>query len=128
VLYADRIALLLCSRHAHLADGDSFPPLRGMEGARQRRGRPARSVANRDRQCARFREMFEALAAGAGHERPELPPLWPPAAQFIVHGVNEMVADRVRADRSDDLPGLLEDSVFLVALVLADEATARRVA
>jgi hypothetical protein len=72
--------------------------------------------------------MFEALAAWGGPRAAGAAAAL--AAGSAVHrpGITAMVADHFRADRSDDLPGLLEDIVFLVALVLADEATARRVA
>ena len=33
---AHRVALLLRSRHAHLADGNAFPGLRGIQGRRER--------------------------------------------------------------------------------------------
>lgn len=87
-----------------------------------------RAMTNRQRQYARFHELFRAIAAWARAEQPELGELWPMAPQVIVHAITEIVADHVRDGRSGELAGLEPDIVHLVVLLLADEATARRAA
>jgi AcrR family transcriptional regulator len=84
------------------------------------------AIAQRERQYRRFREMFEALAELARSEQPALPALWPLATTVIVHSVTELIADRVRAGSTSRLTELEDDVVYLIVLLLADEATARR--
>lgn len=84
-----------------------------------------RAVAHRQRQYGRFHEMFRAMAEWARASHPDLPPLWPLAPEVIVHAITELVADRVRAGRADALMELEADIVYLIVLLLADEATAR---
>ena len=86
----------------------------------------ARAVAQRDRQYARFRELFEALGAWAREQQPELPPLRPLTTRAIVLSVTELVAEEVRAGRTERLAELEGEIVFLIAGLLADDATARR--
>lgn len=86
-----------------------------------------RALEQRDHQYARFIAMFEALGAWARHEQPDLPPLRPQHARVIVLGVTELVADRVRQGRTGELTELEPDLLYLIALLLADEATALRV-
>ena len=88
----------------------------------------ARAVEQRDRQYARFRELFDALGAWARAQQPELPPLRPLATRTIVLAVTEIVAEEVRAGRTERLIELTEEIVFLIATLIADDATARRVA
>jgi AcrR family transcriptional regulator len=80
----------------------------------------------RQRQYARFQEMFDALAAWGRREQPALPPLWPRASQVIVHSITDLVADEVGAGRIGGLVDLEDDLVFLILTLLADEQTARR--
>jgi len=81
-------------------------------------------VRQRDRQYARYRDMFAALGARAREEQPELPPLSPLATRMIVAGVTEIVADEVRGGRLAGLDALGNDLLYLVLRLLADDATA----
>lgn len=83
-----------------------------------------RAVEQRDRQYARFIELFEALATWARREQPELAPLRPLNARIIVLGVTELLADHVRRGRGSQLSELEQDLMFWIVLMLADEATA----
>ena len=83
-----------------------------------------RAVRQRDRQYARYRDMFAALGARAREEQPELPPLSPLATRMIVAGVTEIVADEVRGGRLAGLDALADDLLYLVLRLLADDATA----
>jgi AcrR family transcriptional regulator len=83
-----------------------------------------RAVRQRDRQYARYRDMFAALGARAREEQPELPPLSPLATRMIVSGVTEIVADEVRGGRLAGLDALADDLLYLVLRLLADDATA----
>lgn len=87
-----------------------------------------RAFEQRDRQYAHFRALFEGLAAWARDQQPELPPLPPLAVRAVVLAVTEIVAEEVRSGRTAKLPELADDIVLLVATLLADDATARRVA
>lgn len=86
-----------------------------------------RAVEQRDRQYARFIEMFEALAAQARREQPTLPQLRLLNTRMIVLGVTELLVEQVRQGRTDRLTDLESELLYLVVLLLADEATARRV-
>jgi AcrR family transcriptional regulator len=80
----------------------------------------ARALEQRDRQYARFRELFGALGAWARTQEPELPPLRPLASRAIVLAVTELVAEEVRAGRIDSLTELSgEISELIVALLTA---------
>ena len=83
-----------------------------------------RAVRQRERQYARYRDMFAALGARAREEQPELPPLSPLATRMIVAGVTEIVADEVRGGRLAGLDALADDLLYLVLRLLADDATA----
>lgn len=86
-------------------------------------GPPA--VEQRDRQYARFVEMFDALATWARTEQPDLPPLGALNTKMIVLGVTELLAEQVRRGRGDRLVELEDELMFWIVLMLADEATAR---
>jgi AcrR family transcriptional regulator len=86
----------------------------------------ARAIAQRDRQYARYREMFEELARRARTEQPGLPPFSPVAARVLVLATTELVAEEVRAGRTARLAELEDDLVHLTVKLLADDATARR--
>jgi AcrR family transcriptional regulator len=83
------------------------------------------AAAHRNEQYRRFEEMFEGLAQLARSQQPELPPLWPLAPRVLVHAVTDLVTDQVAAGRTAHLPELEDDLMFLMLLLLADEATAR---
>lgn len=86
-------------------------------------GPPA--VEQRDRQYARFVEMFDALAGWARTEQSDLPALRALNTKMIVLGVTELLADQVRRGRGDRLVELEDELMFWIVLMLADEATAR---
>jgi AcrR family transcriptional regulator len=79
-----------------------------------------RAVAQRDRQYARFREMFEALGAWARVRRPDLPPLAPLVPRMLVVATTELVAEEVRAGRVDRLTELEEALVPVLVRLLAE--------
>jgi AcrR family transcriptional regulator len=85
-----------------------------------------RAVRQRDRQYARYRELFAALAARARAEQPDLPPLSPLATRLVVAGITEVVAEEVRAGRIAGLDALTHDIVYLILRLIADDATAER--
>jgi AcrR family transcriptional regulator len=87
-----------------------------------------RAVAQRETQYARFRSLFEEIAAWARRQQPELPGLRPLAIRAVVVAVTELIAEEVRAGRVHQLTELEDELVFLTVLLLADEATARRAA
>jgi AcrR family transcriptional regulator len=78
----------------------------------------ARAVAQRDRQYARFREVFSGLAAWARAEQPDLPPLRPMTTRAIVLAVTELVSEEVRARRTDRLAELEDEIMFLIVTLL----------
>jgi AcrR family transcriptional regulator len=84
-----------------------------------------RAMAQRDRQYERFHSLFEQIAAWARRQQPDLPPLRPLAARTVVVAVTELIAEEVRAQRVDRLTELEDELVFLIVMLLADEATAR---
>jgi AcrR family transcriptional regulator len=84
------------------------------------------AAAHRNDQYRRFEEMFEGLARLARAQQPDLPPLWPLAPRVLVHAVTDLVTDRVAAGQTSHLLELEDDLVFLMLLLLGDEATARR--
>jgi hypothetical protein len=77
-----------------------------------------RAIEQRDRQYARFREMFEALGAWAREQQPELPPLDPLVSRLLVVATTELVAEEVRAGRIDRLPGLEDQLVAAMVRLL----------
>jgi AcrR family transcriptional regulator len=78
----------------------------------------ARAVAQRDRQYARFREVFEGLAAWARAEQPDLPQLRPLATRAIVLAVTELIGEEVRAGRTGRLVKLEDEIVSLIVTLL----------
>lgn len=77
-----------------------------------------RAVEQRDRQYAQFREMFDGLAAWARRQQPELPPPGPLGTRAVVLTVTELVAEEVRAGRTDRLTDLEDEIVDLIVLLL----------
>jgi AcrR family transcriptional regulator len=78
-------------------------------------GDPA--VEQRERGYARFRDIFRELGRRARAEQPELPPLANLAPRVLVLAITELVAEEVRAGRTESLP-TLEDDVVRVATSL----------
>jgi AcrR family transcriptional regulator len=87
-----------------------------------------RAAANRDAQYDLFREMFAGLAAWAREQQPDLPPLAPAMLDAAVYTPTEMIARRTRLGRLDSLTDLEDGVVHLLVRLLADDATAARVA
>src|SRR3954469_22084641 len=78
-----------------------------------------RAIEQRDRQYARFREMFEALGAWARAQDHDLPPLDPLVPRLLVVATTELVAEEVRAGRIDRLPELEDQLVAVMVRLLA---------
>jgi len=87
-----------------------------------------RAQEQRDRTYDDFSGMFEALAARARDEQPELPPLRPLATRILVGGITELVATEVRAGRLDRLQELEHDLFAWVVVTLGDEQSAKAAA
>lgn len=85
-----------------------------------------RAIAQRDRAYKPFREMFAELAARARAEQPSLPPLPRLVPRVLVLAITELVAEEVRAHRTERLAELEDEIVFLAVKLLADDGTARR--
>jgi AcrR family transcriptional regulator len=86
----------------------------------------AGAAQQRDRHLAGFRDLFATLAARARVEDPGLPSLAPLAPRLLVLGINELVAEEVRAGRTSELDELHDDLVRHTVALLADESTARK--
>jgi AcrR family transcriptional regulator len=87
-----------------------------------------RALEQRDRAFENFGLMFEALAARARAEQPELEPLPALTSRILVTAITELVGQEVRAGRGDDIAALRPGLLRFIVTMLADEATARRVA
>lgn len=87
-------------------------------------GRPA--LEQRDRQVSRYMEIFDAIAARARSEQPELPPLSPLATRMLVSAVFELLGQEIRAGRGGQLAELRGPLLEFVVRGLADDATAAR--
>lgn len=85
-----------------------------------------RALEQRDRAFENFALMFEALAARARVEQPDLPPLAPLAPRILVTAITELIGQEVRAGRGDDLGAVRAGLFQFIVTMLADEATARR--
>jgi len=85
-----------------------------------------RALAQRDRAYAPFREMFADLGRRARAEQPDLAPLHDAVPRVLVLTITELVAEEVRAGRTDRLEELETDLLFLAVKLLADDATAQR--
>jgi AcrR family transcriptional regulator len=77
-----------------------------------------RAIEQRDRQYARFREMFSALGAWARTQDPELPALDPLVPRLLVVSTTEIVAEEVRAGRVERLPELEPQLVGVMVRLL----------
>jgi AcrR family transcriptional regulator len=84
-----------------------------------------RAQEQRDRTYNDFATLFDAVAARARDEQPELPPMRPLATRVLVAGITELVAEEVRAGRLERLHELADDLTVEVVATLADERTAR---
>jgi AcrR family transcriptional regulator len=82
-------------------------------------GAGPRAVAQRDRQYARFRDLYEALAVWARAQRPEMAPVGRLVPRFLVVAITELIAEEVRAGRTDRLCELEDELVELMLRLLA---------
>jgi AcrR family transcriptional regulator len=78
-----------------------------------------RAIAQRDRQYARFRAMFEALGRWARAQQPELEPLDAIVPRLLVVATTELVAEEVRAGRTHRLTELEDDLMAVFVRLLA---------
>jgi AcrR family transcriptional regulator len=83
-----------------------------------------RADEQRERAYAMFRAMFTELGQRARAEQPELPPLSPLVPRVLVLAITELVAEEVRAGRTERLPALQDELTRLAIRLLADDATA----
>jgi AcrR family transcriptional regulator len=83
-----------------------------------------RAVAQREREYARFRVVYEVLGRRARAEQPDLPPLSSIVPRILVSAVAEFVGDEVRAGRVGRLTRHAPDLLHLIVRLLADDATA----
>lgn len=85
-----------------------------------------RAIAQREPAYALFRQLFGETGRRARIEQPSLPPLDPLVPRILVLAITELVAEEVRAGRTERLSELEDDVVFIAAKLLADDDTARR--
>lgn len=83
-----------------------------------------RAQEQRDRAHADATRMWEALAALARRQHPELPPLPALTARVMAAGITEVVAQEIRAGRVDRLVDLEPELTAFVTRTLADASTA----
>lgn len=85
-----------------------------------------RATAQRERAYEQFTEIFEALARRARREQSGLPRLNEMVARILVLAITELVAQEVRAGRTERLSELEDDLVYITVKLLADEHAAER--
>jgi AcrR family transcriptional regulator len=85
-----------------------------------------RADEQRERTYGLFREMFTDLARRARAEQPGLAPLSPLVPRVLVLAITELVAEEVRAGRTERLLELEDDLALLAIRLLADDATAAK--
>jgi AcrR family transcriptional regulator len=78
-----------------------------------------RALEQRDRQYERFRDLYEQLAAWARAQHPELAPLPRLVPRMLVVAITELIAEEVRAGRTDRLSELEDELVELMLRLLA---------
>jgi len=85
-----------------------------------------RAIAQRERAYTRFRRLFDAVGQRARSEQPGLRPLDEFVPRLLVLAITELVAEEVRAGRTERLPELGDQIVFTAIKLLADDETAER--
>jgi AcrR family transcriptional regulator len=85
-----------------------------------------RAVAQRERAYGLFRGVFSEAGQRARSEQPGLPPLDEFVPRLLVLAITELVAEEVRAGRTERLPELEDRMVFTAIKLLADDETAGR--
>jgi AcrR family transcriptional regulator len=81
-----------------------------------------RALEQRAQAYELFSQQFELVAAWARQQDPELAPLHPRAARFLVWSITELVTAEVAADRGDSLMGLEDEIVWLIERLLAERS------
>jgi hypothetical protein len=79
-----------------------------------------RAFEQRERVYAMFRAMFTDLGHRARAEQPDLPPLSPLIPRVLVAAITELVAQEVRAGRTERLTELADELARLTIRLLAD--------
>ena len=85
-----------------------------------------RAIAQRERAYARFRRLFMAAGQRARSEQPGLAPLDQFIPRLLVLAITELVAQEVRAGRTEQLPELEDRLAFTAIKLLADDEAAER--
>jgi AcrR family transcriptional regulator len=85
-----------------------------------------RAIAQRGRAYGLFVQMFAALGARARAEQPSLPPLARLVPRILVLSITELVAEEVRAGRTEQLPELEAELVAVAIKLLADDRATGR--
>jgi AcrR family transcriptional regulator len=83
-----------------------------------------RADEQRERTYELFRAMFADLGLRARAEQRELPPLSPLTPRVLVVAITELVAEEVRAGRTEQLEQLSDELTRLAIRLLSDDATA----
>lgn len=86
-----------------------------------------RAVEQRERTYEAFGRLFTRMAELIREDHPDLPPLRPLAVRAVVLTITEEIAADVRAGKVDRLDERIDDFVWLVVRLLADDATADEV-
>jgi AcrR family transcriptional regulator len=81
-----------------------------------------RALEQRARAYELFSHQFELVAAWARQQQPELAPLQPLAARFLVWSITELVTAEVAADRGDSLLALEDEVAWLIERLLAERS------
>jgi AcrR family transcriptional regulator len=84
------------------------------------------AIAQRERAYEWFTDVFEAMARRARSEQSGLPALNGTVPRVLVLAITELVAQEVRAGRTERLSELEDDLVFIAVKLLADERAAER--
>jgi AcrR family transcriptional regulator len=85
-----------------------------------------RAQVQRERTYEMYRAMFADLARRARAEQHDLPPLSPLVPRVLVLSITDLVAEEVRAGRTERLYELADEVARLAVRLLADDATAAR--
>ena len=85
-----------------------------------------RALEQRERTYELFRAMFADMGRRARVEQPDLPPLSPLVPRVLVVAITEIVAEEVRARRSERLTEMEGEISRLAIRLLADDQTAAR--
>ncbi|HUE26310.1 MAG TPA: TetR/AcrR family transcriptional regulator [Solirubrobacteraceae bacterium] len=85
-----------------------------------------RAIEQRERAYELFAQMFAEVGRRARAQQPSLPSLPDRVPMMLVLAITELVAAEVRGGRTERLPELERDLVFVAVKLLADDDTARR--